>query len=92
MRAPRITPQSDASSLFWESLIDSANSDPHLCFSRRSGATWNGALEAASGARPRMMSEAFSPIMIVGAWRLPDVVGHDRGVDDAQALEPDHAR
>jgi hypothetical protein len=30
--------------------------------------------------------------MIIGALRLPDVIGHDRGVDDAQALEPDHAR
>ena len=35
---------------------------------------WNGAFEAASGSRPRMMSETFSPIMIVGALRLPEVI------------------
>ena len=51
------------------------------------------AFDGAAAGRPRMWSAAFSPIMIVGAFRLPVVIdGMIERVDDPQALDADHAR
>src|SRR3546814_8716522 len=47
---------------------------PSRCRSRHSGAIHTGRLAGASGGRPRMMSDAFSPTMMVGALRLPLVM------------------
>src|SRR3546814_20711623 len=47
---------------------------PSRCRSRHPGAIHTGRLAGASGGRPRMMSDAFSPIMMVGALRLPLVL------------------
>ena len=71
-------------------MTDSARRSSLLA-SRQSGATYQGAFDAGSGSRPRMMSAAFSPIMMVGALRLPEVIeGMIEEVDDAQRLDADH--
>ena len=49
-------------------------------------ASWYGALEANSGAISRMMSAAFSPIMIVGALRFPVVI--DGMIEESTTLSP----
>ena len=65
----------------------------YRCRSRQPCASFTGAFDAGSGSRPRIMSAAFSPIMIVGALRLPEVIdGMIEEVDDAQPLDPDHPR
>src|SRR3546814_1173835 len=40
----------------------------------RMGPRHTGALLGGSGSRPRIMSAAFSPIMIVGAFRFPETI------------------